>query len=75
MRNHSVLGSPENDKIKRLHVDLTDIYLLKFNNKTRKMCEICSKLMIKTPENVIDAILVSDVSVIIVNFKQVSHFF
>ena len=35
------------------------IYLLKFNNKnTRKRCEIYSKLTIKTPENVIDIILV-----------------
>ena len=28
-----------------------NIYLFKVNNKnTRKMCEICSKLTIKTPE-------------------------
>ena len=30
---------------------LVDIYLFKVNNKnTRTMCEICSKLKIKTPE-------------------------
>ena len=29
----------------------TNIYLFKFNNRnTRKMCEICSKLIIKSPE-------------------------
>ena len=29
----------------------TNIYLLKVNNgNTRKMCEMCSKLTIKTPE-------------------------
>ena len=36
------------------------IYLLKVNNKnTRKKCEICSKLTIKTPERRIGVVLVS----------------
>ena len=37
-----------------------NIYLIKFNNRnTRKRLEICSKLTIKTPEDVIDVVLVS----------------
>ena len=36
---------------KRISHFLADICLLKFNNRnTRKRCEICSKLTIKTPE-------------------------
>ena len=36
-----------------------NIYLLKVNNKnTRKKCEICSDLTIKTSDDVIDVILV-----------------
>ena len=36
-----------------------NIYLLEFNNKnTRKRCEICSKVTIKTPKHVIDVALV-----------------
>ena len=42
---------------------LAYIYLFKVNNtNTRKRCEICSKLTIKTPE-------------VIVNFEHVSHLF
>ena len=36
-----------------------NIYLFKLNNRnTRKRCEICSKLTIKTPDDVIDVVLV-----------------
>ena len=36
-----------------------NIYLLKVSNRsTRKRCEICSKLTIKTPEDVLDVVLV-----------------
>ena len=36
------------------------IYLLKVNNrKTRKRCDLCSKLTIKTPEDAIGIVLVS----------------
>ena len=41
-----------------------NIYLFKVNNRnSRKRCEICSKLTIKTP------------GVFIVNFKHISHLF
>ena len=44
------------------------IYLLKVNNKnTRKRCEICSNLTIKTPER-----RQCD-GVFIVNFEHISH--
>ena len=44
---------------------LAVIYMFKVNNgNTRTMCEICSKLTIKTPER-------SDV--FIVNFEQILH--
>ena len=44
-----------------------NIYLFKFNNKnTRKRCEICSKLTIKTP------VYHTSCSVFIVNFEQVN---
>ena len=49
-----------------------NIYLLKFNNRnTRKRCEICSKLTIKTPEwrqRRRSGILIS-------NFEPISHLF
>ena len=42
-----------------------NIYLLKVNNRnTRTRREVCSKLKIKTPD---------DVTVFIVNFEHVSH--
>ena len=45
----------------------TGIYLSKFNNRnTRTMCEICSKLTIKTTER-------RSSVVFIVNFEQISH--
>ena len=44
-----------------------NIYLFKFDNRNiRKMCEICSKLTIKTPGR-------SDV--FIINFEHISHLF
>ena len=43
-------------------------YLLKVNNKNnRKKCEICSKLIIKTPER--------RSVVFIINFEHISHLF
>ena len=51
-------------------VSPVSIYLLKVNNKnTRKMCEICSKLTIKTPERRPWHCS----GVIIVNFEHTSH--
>ena len=39
------------DVMKVFHANPTNIYLFKVNNRnTRKRCEICSKLTIKTPE-------------------------
>ena len=38
----------------------TGIYLFKFKNRnTWKLCEICSKLTIKTPEDITDVVLMS----------------
>ena len=52
--------------------DPAKIYLFKFNNKnSRKRCEICSKLTIKTPENVIEVVLLF----FCVNFEYISHLF
>ena len=46
------------------------IYLLKVNNRnTRKMCEICSKLTIKTPEQR----HCRRSGVFIINFEHMSH--
>ena len=46
-----------------------NIYLFEVNNRnTRKMCEICSKLTIKTPER-------RPSGVFIVNFEHISHLF
>ena len=46
------------------------IYLLKFNNRnTRTMCEICSKLTMKTPERR----HWRRSGVFIVKFKHISH--
>ena len=46
------------------------IYFFKYSNgSTRSMCDICSKLTIKTPEQ--RQLLRSDV--FIVNFEQMSH--
>ena len=48
--------SIENDRLYQTFP--ANIYVLKVNNRnTRKRCEICSKLTIKTPENVIDVVL------------------
>ena len=48
------------------------IYLLKVNNRnTRTMCEICSKLTIKPPENVIDVVLVA----LLLTFNRFHIFF
>ena len=45
------------------------MYLFKVNNRnTRKKCEICSKLTIKTPER-------RRSGVFIVNFEHISHLF
>ena len=45
-----------------------NIYLLKVNNRnSRKKCEICSKLTIKTPER--------RSGVFIVNFEHILHIF
>ena len=47
----------------------TNIYLFKVNNgNTRKKCEICSKLTIKTPEQ-------RRSGVFIVNFEHISQLF
>ena len=46
--------------------NLANIYLCTANNRnTRKRCEICSELTIKTPER----------HVFIVNFEHISHLF
>ena len=42
------------DIVTEIYVRTAGIYLLKFNNKnTRTRCEICSKLTIKMPENLL----------------------
>ena len=62
-----------NDEVyKMMHQDAdmypAKIYLFKVNNRnSRKMCKICSKLTIKTPER--------RSGVFIVNFEHISHFF
>ena len=49
-----------------------NIYLFKFNNRnTRKRCEMCSKLTIKTPERC----HWRHSGVSIVNFERISHLF
>ena len=46
------------------------IYLFKVNNKnTRKKCEICSKLTLKTPERCQRRLSVA----FVVNFEHISH--
>ena len=51
-----------------------NIYLFKFNNRnTRKWCGICSKLIIKTPEHVIDVVLVF--LLLTLNIFHTSHLF
>ena len=46
-----------------------NVYLSKVNNKnTRKRCEICSKLTIKTSD-------LRRSGAFVVNFKYISHFF
>ena len=53
-----------------LALDPANIYLFKVNNKnTRKRCEICSKLTIKTPERR----QWRRSGVFIVNFEHISH--
>ena len=45
------------------------IYLLKVNNRnTRKICEICSNLTIKTPERRRSGVFIG-------NFEHISHLF
>ena len=52
-----------------LFIDPANIYLVKVNNRnTRKRCEICSKLTIKTPER-------RQLRVFIGNFEYISHLF
>ena len=47
----SFLGLPTWNRYLHTRKNLDDIYLFKFNNEnTRTMCEVCSKLTIKTPE-------------------------
>ena len=47
----------------------TNIYLFKVSNRnTRKWCEICSKLTLKTSE-------LRDFTVFIVNFEHILHLF
>ena len=51
-------------------ISSADIYMFKVNNgNTRKMCEICSKLTIKTPERRNRR----HSSVFTVDFEQFSH--
>ena len=51
---------------------LANIYLLKVNNRNiRRRCEICSKLITKTPERR----QWHDCGVFIVNFEHISHLF
>ena len=53
---------------------LAGIYLLKVNNgNTRKICEICSKLRIKTPERPHLNIVWHRSNVFIINFEQISN--
>ena len=41
--------------------DLANIYFFKFNNRnTRKRCEVCSKLTIKTPEGPFSSVSIAD---------------
>ena len=48
------------------------MYLFKVNNRnTRKMCEICAKLTMKTPERLQNC----RSGVFIVNFEHISHLF
>ena len=62
-----VLENAASDKIKE---GPADIYLFKVNNgRTRTLCEICSKLTLKTPEQ----IQCCRSGVFIVNFEQISH--
>ena len=52
--------------------NLANIYLFTFNNRnTRKRCEICSKVTIKTPERR----QCRRSGVFIVNFEHISHHF
>ena len=66
-----------------LNIIPANIYLFKFSNiNTRKRCELCSKLIIKTPERRHGIVLVflyltlniihTFLSVFIVDFKQVN---
>ena len=53
---------------KLIEWDPANIYLFKANSgNTRKMCEVCPKLTIKTVEN--------PSGVFIVNFEHISHLF
>ena len=46
-----IFASLNLDQIRHIFTYPAKIYLLKINNRnTRKKCEICSKLTIKTPE-------------------------
>ena len=60
-------GTKKEDKRNSQHYS-ANIYSFKFNNRnTRKRCEICLKLTIKTPER--------RHCVFIVNFGHISHLF
>ena len=58
-----------------------NIYLFKVNNRnTRKRCEVCSKLAVKTPERLALNTLFRTPEqrrsgVFIVNFEHISHLF
>ena len=43
------------------------------NGSTRTICKICSKLMIKVINDIIDVVLVSIIYIYIVNFEQITH--
>ena len=55
------------DVFKLIGWDPANIYLFKVNTNTRKKCEICSKLTIKTVER--------RSGVIILNFEHISNLF
>ena len=55
------------DVFKLIGRDPANIYLFKVNTNTRKKCEICSKLTIKTVER--------RSGVIILNFEHISNLF
>ena len=65
----AIKGATGTNTTNQFHMDIANIYLFKFNNKnTRKMCEIFSKLTIKTPERCQRRRF----GVFIVNFEHIS---